>query len=156
MRIETHRKAPTEETVNRSLPLQQLCCVSLAAVLNLCVSDEDLAGLGLPVDADADDLLESMRARAYLGRACIDHACIARRVGDVLDLHFVSTITHVRSMTVEDIGSILELWRNDPRGEAVPALLWSLCSDEREDVRRLGMRLAHEATLLASRRLVEA
>jgi hypothetical protein len=134
-----------------------LCCSLQATLIQFCLTDTDLACIGIE-DAPAfgHGLSPASRRRSALFHGCQKDPALARCVTDRLDLAFLDTILLVRAMAPEALRSMVAMWATRPEGQALPGLLWALCSDERDDVHRLGTGLAHEAVGLASRTFVAA
>jgi len=141
----------------KSRPIQDLACITQSTLLNVCLSEDDLRALGVWSDApNGAGFSPSVWCRAILHKSCHRDAACARRVADMLDLHFLDTVVHVRAMEVSEVERTVRLWIERPRGEALPGLLWALCTDGRDEVHALGVRLCHEAVAVACRTLVVA
>jgi hypothetical protein len=139
-----------------SRSIQELCCLTQAALFHLCLSDDDLRELGSwPELENGTSLSRPLFARVSLHKRCRADAVAARRVADRLDLAYVDTVILVRHMTPSELERTVGLWLGFPSGAALPGLAWALCTDAREAVHALGARLCHEAALVASRRFVE-
>ncbi|GJM22400.1 MAG: hypothetical protein DHS20C15_23150 [Planctomycetota bacterium] len=142
-----------------SKPLfHDLCCVARATLFNLCVSDADLLELGVWDESPhASGYSPGVRCRAELHARTQSDEALNRRVRDRLDLQYLDTLMVVRGMDdrclTETVDSFLEDPEHDPR--ALPALLYALCTDDRSEVRALGVQLSHEAITMACRELVE-
>lgn len=139
----------------RSRPLQDLCCLTQATLFNACLTEADLRELGAWSDAPSRrGFSPAVWCRALLHRACREDEAVARRLTDLLDLQYLDTVVAVRSMPLSELEEMVDLWIAEPRGEALPGLLWSLCTDSREGAGALGARLCHEAATAAFQSLV--
>ena len=139
-----------------SHPIDHLCCQALSAVFSFCLGDAELEGFGLLGSRSPAGPSVRLRALAHLRRAAAEQPAVARKLTDHLDLAYADTVLTVRALAVEGAERVVELWSLRPDGEALPGLVWALCSDAREPVRRAGLRLARTATWLGCRGLVEA
>ncbi len=90
-----------------------------------------------------------------LNKACISDPDWEDRVNDWFDLHYLDTVMLVRTMSSTECARTVDLWVDNPDGEALPALAWALCSDLRREVIEQGTRLIQEAVSVSRRLLVE-
>jgi hypothetical protein len=142
--------------MSRSRPVTDLCCIARATVFNVCLADEDLRRLDAWDDRRVPgDYTPAVRNRAALHLRCRTDEAVAGRLSDLLDLRYVDTVLAVRGMGEADVAATVDLWVAEPMGEALPGLLWALCTDPREAVRGCGVQLCHEAMTQACRGLVE-
>lgn len=140
-----------------SRPLQELGCVIQATLLNVCLTERDLQQLGLWSDgANRLGFTPAVWCRAALHRQCQGDPDRARGLTDLLDLQFLDTVILVRCMDVGELAGMVDLWVSKPNGQALPGLLWALCTDSRDEVHALGARLCHESVTVAFRSLVQA
>lgn len=140
----------------RSRPLQDLGCLTQATLFNVCLDREDLRALGVWGECPAGPGFSAeVWCRACLHKACRRDPESARRVSDRLDLQFLDTVVLVRCMDELEVDELVERWLSEPQGEALPPLLWALCTDARPAVHAAGARLCHEAVAVACRRLVD-
>ncbi len=138
-----------------SKTLQELCCTTQMHLFNLCLTREDLRSLGVWQDAPSRlGYSPEVWCRAFLHQVCQRDAEVARTVGDRLDLRYLDTVLLVRSMGTNELKRTVDLWVADPDGAALPGLVWSFCTDARQEARNLGGRLCHEAVARACTSLV--
>lgn len=135
--------------------LPRLGCYLQSAVLNLCLTDEDLRGLGhWQPGPNPRGYTPRLWSRIELHRACVHVEGVAERLEASLDLRFVEPIFAVREADPQDLpGLVSDL---DQAGPSLAGLLWALLSDPRPEVHHLGVRLAHECVSYACIELVRA
>ncbi|MDF1801212.1 MAG: hypothetical protein P1V81_18755 [Planctomycetota bacterium] len=138
-----------------STPINQLCCQTLSMVFGFCIGDPELERLGLLGPASPRGAAVRLRALSYLRQACHKQLAVARNVSDLLDLEYAGTVLLVRDLDEHGASRIVELWSASPCGQALPGLVWALCTDPRPGVVRAGQQLAVAASWLGQRRLVE-
>ncbi|MFT4709644.1 MAG: hypothetical protein ACJAZ8_002851 [Planctomycetota bacterium] len=138
------------------MTIRDLCCHEASAIFSFCVDNEELLELGLSTNAGHTSHLGRLRALGFLRSLCRDQWAVSTRLTDLLDLKYLDTILIVREMDQDQIDRITNTWSRSPRGDALPGLIWALCSDERGAIRLAGLRLASEATWLGCQRLVKS
>lgn len=139
----------------KSRSLADLCCLTQASLFQYCLTEEDLRALGLWQDAPGrTGFSPAVWCRLLLHRACHRSPPTASAVSDLLDLRFLDALVRVRCSEPEALEERVRDWVERPVGCELPGLLWSLCTDPREGVHALGVRLCHEAAAIASRELV--
>ncbi len=124
----------------QSRSITEINCFSQAILVNVCLSKPDLNQLGFIGPATCH-------------MACLEDSEASKRLGDLLDLRYFETILLMQGMELEALEETVELWLANPIGEAVPGLLWALCTDSRPQAFALGDWLASEAMSLACRNL---
>jgi hypothetical protein len=138
-----------------SRSFQDLCCLTQASLLHVCLTERDLGDLGIQLDLPLQNgFSPAVRCRAHLHKACQRDPATARRLADRLDLSHLDTILLVRSMRDEELEQWVAQWIERPDGRVLPGLLWALCTDPRGRVHALGARLCHESTAVAIRAFV--
>lgn len=141
--------------MNRTRRLRDLCCLTQATLLNVCLDDDDLRALGVWNDEpNGRGFSPAVWCRAFLHKACRRDPEVARQLSDVLDLRHVDSVVVVRCKDEDELAADVAAWLARPRGEELPGLLWALCTDHRDAVHALGARLCHEAATVAFRALV--
>lgn len=139
----------------KSRSLVDLCCLTQANLFQFCLAEEDLRGLGLWRDEPGrSGLSPAVWCRVLLHRACHASGAMAGAVSDLLDLRHLDAVVRARCSEPDALAERVEGWVRAPDGAELPGLLWSLCTDPRDDVHALGARLGHEAAAAAARRLV--
>ena len=138
------------------MTIRDLCCHEASAIFSFCIDNQELLELGLSTPAGHATHVGHLRAIGLLRSLCRDQEAVSTRLTDLLDLKYLDTILIVREMDRKQIDRIAQTWSQAPRGEALPGLIWALCSDERMAIRQAGLRLATEATWLGCQRLIEA
>lgn len=139
----------------RSQSFSDLSGPSRSAVLSLCLTAEDLKHLGVWHNCPRGQLCSDLQSRRRLDCACSKDAFLARRVCDQLDMRFADTVILVRCMELNELLRLQALWISQPNGEALPGLVWALCSDARPEVHGLGAQLGQAALLRGCRLLVD-
>lgn len=135
-------------------PLNELCCVARATLFHLCVDQDDLRALGYLPAAEASEFSPAVLGRARLHHAIRHDDDALAALCDRLDLQFLDTVMHVRDLDVPDLLALGRAWTARPDGRALPALLWALCTDAREQAQAIGAHLCHEALAVAADTLV--
>ena len=138
------------------MSIRNLCCQEASAIFSFCIDAKELIELGLSTPEGNTTHLSRLRALTFLRGLCRDQWAVSTRLTDLLDIKYLDTVLIVREMDQVQVDRITDSWSQSPRGEAIPGLIWALCSDEREPVRMAGLRLASEATWLGCQRLVKA
>lgn len=137
------------------MSIRNLCCQEASAIFSFCIDTQDLLELGLSTPTGHTTHLGRLRALSFLRGLCRDQWAVSTRLTDLLDLKYLDTVLIVREMDQVQVDRITDTWSQSPRGDALPGLVWALCSDERRSVRMAGLRLASEATWLGCQRLVK-
>ncbi len=137
------------------LPIQELDCMSRMFLSCLCVSDQDLAALGVVPEGCSCCLSLETQGRSILHRLLVEDDALARRVTDGLDLRYLDEIAHVRSLGIEELAAGS---RRRGRADFQTALVgwaWALATGEREDAQALGRQLMGECYVRGMRCLAE-
>ncbi len=133
-----------------SRPLLSLCARIQAILFQVCLTTEDLMALGVWSEVPASTgLSPAVASRLRLHRSARVDPALLERVTDLLDLRFLNSLSMLRSLTPEELEGVVRHWLAEPNGEALPGLLWSLCTDPRDEAARLGAKLGAEAQTLA-------
>ena len=127
-----------------SRPLHELDCPTRMFLASLCLSDADLEELGFLPMARTRSVSPSTAARTALHRVCREDARVGRAVTDLLDLRHAETVLHVRSVDARVLESAARHLATEAEGERLCAWVWSLLTDPRDAVFRLGRRLMAE------------
>ena len=138
------------------MTIRDLCCHEASAIFSFCIDNEELLELGLSTPAGHASHGDRLRALTFLRNLCRNQWAVSTRLTDLLDLKYLDTILIIREMDQEQVDMIADTWSQAPRGDALPGLIWALCSDERKAARLAGLRLASEATWLGCQRLIKA
>lgn len=142
--------------MRKSRSLQDLCCLTQATLLNACLTEGDLRTLGTWDDRPHRlGFSPAVWCRAALHRACQRDPGSAQRLSDLLDLRFLDTVVLVRCLEQGKLEEMVNAWVERPAGQALPGMLWALCTDSRDAVHALGARLCHEAATAALRALID-
>ncbi len=91
---------------------------------------------------------------SYLRRLCREREGPSQCLGDLLDMRFLNTVLVVREMDEESVLELRDRWIDEPCGEALPALIWALCTDPRWVVKKAGYELSLEADWIGRNRLM--
>jgi len=153
---ETESQLHEDPPMLRSRSIQDLGCLTQATLLNACLTEADLRGLRIWEDGPSRlGFSPAVWCRAHLHKACQGDPSSARRLSDLLDLRYLDTVVLVRCMGEDELERMANTWVEHPEGQALPGLLWALCTDPRDAVHALGARLCHEAVTVAFRCLVD-
>lgn len=154
-RAEIASQSQLRHAMPNSRSIQDLCCITQSTLLNACLSEADLRGLGTWDDRpNRLGFSPGVWCRAFLHKECQRDPRSARRLSDSLDLQYLDTVILVRDMNEGDLEEVVNMWVERPDGRALPGLLWALNTDPRDEVHELGTRLCHEAVTAAFRVLI--
>ena len=139
-----------------SRSIQDLCCITKATLFTACLTEADLQSLRVWQDRQSPlGFSPAVWCRAILHKTCHRDPAMARRVTDLLDLQYLDTVLLVRYMQADELEEWVGLWLAKPDGTTLPGLLWALCTDNREEIHKLGSRLCHEAITVSMRALID-
>ncbi len=137
-----------------SVLIKSLCPHVSSAIFKYCVGARELAELGLPSTAEGEGLALQARALHCLSQLCREREGPCRGLADLLDLKFLNTVLTVRDMSLSNAHDLGKAWVASPGGEALPGLIWALCTDPRVEVQRVGYELSMEADWIGRQRLI--
>jgi len=125
--------------------LWQFDSLTRSLVLGLCLTDEDAAQLVDCSDA-ATCFTRSPDAlrRDRLQGNCRRNSKVCRRVTDLLDLRYVDTVQFVRNSSLTAVTETLDSCLRIGLQAELPALLWAVATDSREEAREVTQQLANE------------
>ena len=110
-----------------------------SVVFHVCLRDEDIFALGIDGGTAPIGLGESAWLRHELLLRATREPALLVRVTDVLDLRHADAIWSVRTTCVGQLSQKVMCRIGQRPDETFAGLLWALLSDERSDVRCLGI-----------------
>ncbi|PIE22929.1 MAG: hypothetical protein CSA62_10155 [Planctomycetota bacterium] len=119
--------------------LHRLSCMPRSVVFHVCLRDEDILALGLDSQSAPLGLDKSAWLRHELLLHTSREPSLLSWLTDLLDLRYADSIWRVRSTCVGQLSQKVMLRIGRHPDEEFAGLLWALLSDERSDVRCLGI-----------------
>lgn len=119
-----------------SISIKALCPHISSAIFKYCVSENELTELGLVGAGGSRGYALQARTLDYLGRLCREREGPSRFLGDLLDMRYLNTVLTVRELDLQAVRELGASWIDDPCGQALPGLIWALCTDPRLPVQR--------------------
>jgi hypothetical protein len=125
-----------------------------AAIFSLAIGPGEMAAMGLDGPGHPETgPFDRVRRLRTLQRFATEQPAVARRISDLLDLRFTDTLLYIRSLDDQTVTLVARAWLESPEPEALPGLIWALCTDPRQVARCTGVRLAHQAAWLGCQTL---
>ena len=147
-----HRDPKVELSSNS---ITAICPHIRGSIFTLCLGERELRSIGIwGVQPDLAPLSPEICCRMMLSKACMCDPAWEERVNDWFDLHYLDTIMLIRNMDESECSRAVDLWIESRDGEALPALTWALCSDQRGEISQHGTRLIQEAVSISRDLLV--
>lgn len=135
--------------------IQDLSDQLLSGITNLCTTESDLEAVGLWTKIGRERRACSpLCARVALHDVLRKDSDAAQALADRLDLRWAATVLEVRELELEELRDRVAIVLSPHCANLVPALMWSLATDPRDEVRRLAHWLMVETVFVAARHFV--